>query len=77
MSSLFQETCKVLSVHKVNTSSDHTPLYGVIERWHRSLYTGLSHIKSANNNWDVLVPFSLWLTKQPHIPLLNTAPFTF
>ena len=33
---------------------------GSIERWHRSLHTGLSdYFNSANNNWDTLIPFYL------------------
>jgi len=32
----------------------------MMERLHRTLHTGLSHIvNSANNTWDVLVPFFL------------------
>jgi hypothetical protein len=33
---------------------------GVLERFHRSLHTGLSHyVNSANTNWDTLVPLFL------------------
>ena len=32
----------------------------MVERWHQSLHTGLSHyIVSANTDWDILVPFYL------------------
>ena len=60
MSAFFQETCKILGIHKVNTTSYHPSSNGMIERLHSTLHTGLSHfVNSANNNWDVLVPFFL------------------
>jgi len=60
MSTFFQQTCKILGIHKVNTTSFHPSSNGMIERLHRTLPTGLSHfVTSANNNWDVLVPFFL------------------
>jgi transposase InsO family protein len=60
MSTFFQEICKILGIHKVNTTSYHPISNGKIERLHRTLHTGLSHfVNSTNNNWDVLVPFYL------------------
>jgi transposase InsO family protein len=60
MSSLFKETCRMLGIIRVSASSYHPSSNGMIERWRRSLYTGLSHyIDSANTNWDILVPFYL------------------
>jgi transposase InsO family protein len=51
MSIFFQETCKILGIHKVNTTSYHPRSNGMIERLHRTLHTGLSHfVNSANNN---------------------------
>jgi hypothetical protein len=33
---------------------------GLLERWHRSLHTGLSHyINASHTNWDVAVPLYL------------------
>jgi len=69
MSTFFQEACKILGIHKVNTTSYHPSSNGTIERLHRTLHTGLSHfVNSANNNWDVLVPFFLMAyTATPNI----------
>ena len=58
MSALFKETCKILGIWKVNTSSYHPSSNGMVERWHRSLHSGLSRfIDAADTNWDHLVPF--------------------
>jgi len=60
MSKFFQETCKVLGFHKVNTTSYHLASNGMVESWQRSPNTGVSHcINSANNNSDVFVPVFL------------------
>jgi transposase InsO family protein len=60
MSAFFQETCKLLGVRTTRTTSFHPMSNGVVERWHRSLHTGLSHyVNAANTNWDTLVPFFL------------------
>ena len=58
MSSFFQETCKILGIRTSRTSSYHAQSNGQIERFHRSLHTGLSNYINANhNNWDNLVYF--------------------
>jgi transposase InsO family protein len=60
VSTFLQETCKILGIHKVNTTSYHPSSNGMIERFHRTLHTSLSHfVNSANNNWDLLIPFIL------------------
>jgi len=60
MSSFFQGTCKILGIRRIRTSSYHPQSNGVIERWHRSLHSGLSHyINVTNTNWDTSVPFCL------------------
>ena len=41
MSAFFKETCKILGIRKVNTSSYDPSSNGMIERWHRSLHSGL------------------------------------
>ena len=38
MSTFFQETCKILGIHKVNTTSYHPSSNGQIERLHRTLH---------------------------------------
>jgi hypothetical protein len=49
MSEFFRETCKILGVNKVHTSSFHPSSNGMVERWHRSLHTGLSHYVNATH----------------------------
>ena len=54
-----QETCKILGIRRVRTSSYHPESNGMIERWHRFLHAGLSQdIISTGTNWDTLVPFT-------------------
>jgi transposase InsO family protein len=60
ISSFFKEMFKIPRIRQVNTSSYHSSSNGMIERWHWSLHSGLSHyIDSVNTNWDTLVPFCL------------------
>ena len=60
VSAFFKETCRILGIRKVNTTSFHPASNGMVERFHRSLHSGPSHyIDSANTNWDVVVPFYL------------------
>ena len=60
MSSFFQEICKILEICRRRSSSYHPKSNGMIDRWHKPLYTRLSHyINSTNTKWDTLVPFYL------------------
>jgi len=60
MSAFFQGTCKILGVRKIRTTSFHPAANGLIERFHRSHHSGLSHyINSVNTNWVTVVPFFL------------------
>jgi len=61
VSSFFKETCRILGIQKVNTSSyPPSPSNGMVERFLRSLHTGLSlYNDSANTNWDTVVSFYL------------------
>jgi len=76
MSAFFQETCKILGIHKVNTTSYHPSGNGMIERLYRTLHTGLSHfVKSANNNLNVLVPFFLMAYRATPNTTTKYSPF--
>ena len=58
MSAFFKETCNILGVHKIHTTSFDPISNGQIERFRLSLHAGLSHyINATHTNWDVLVPF--------------------
>ena len=67
MSAFFKETCKILGIRKVNTSSYDPSSNGMIERWHRSLLSGLSHfLDAANTNLDHLVSFLMAYLSTPN-----------
>jgi hypothetical protein len=73
MSEFFKETCKVLGIRKVHTTSYHPMSNGVTERFHRSLHAGLSHyVNASHTNWDLQVPFYLMAYRATP----NTVPFT-
>ena len=58
MSAFFSETCKILGIRKVHTSSYHPQSNSSVERLHRSLHTGLAHyVDATHTNWDLLIPF--------------------
>jgi transposase InsO family protein len=58
MLAVINETCKTLVIRKVRTASYHPASNGMVEGFHRSLHTGLSHyIDSSHTNWDSIVPF--------------------
>jgi hypothetical protein len=60
MSSFYQNTCKILGVRRVRTSSYHATSNGMVERLNPSLHSGLLHYVNANhNNWDEVVPYYL------------------
>jgi len=60
MSSFFRETCKVLGIQRIHTSSFHPQSNGAVERWHRTLHTGLSHlVNHSHTDWDLQVSFFL------------------
>jgi hypothetical protein len=60
MSSFFSETCKVLGIQRIHTSSYHPESNGTAERWHWTLHTGLSHlVKHSHTDWDLQLHFFL------------------
>jgi len=77
MSAFLKETCKILGIRKVNTSTYHPSSNGMVERWHRSLHSGLSHFTdAANTNSDHLVSF-LWLIVRHLIQLQASVHTTY
>ena len=76
MSTFFSETCKILGVRKIHTTSYHPMSNGLLERWHRSLHTGLSHyINASHTNWDVVVPFYLMAYRATPNSVTKFSPF--
>ena len=76
MSNFFQETCKLLRVCTTRTTSFHPMANGVIESWHRSLHTGLSHyVNSANTICDTLAPLFLMAYRATPNTVAGYSPF--
>ena len=50
----------MLGIQRIHTSSYHPESNGVVERWHRTLHKGLSHlVNHSHTDWDIQVPFFL------------------
>ena len=48
---------------------------GILERFHRSLHTGISHyINASHTNWDVVVPFYLMAYRATPNTVTKTSP---
>jgi len=59
-SAFFKETCKILGVRQMNTSSRHPMSNGMVEKLNKTMNQGLSHyVNAAGTNWDVLLPLYL------------------
>jgi len=66
----------MLGIRRTRTASWHPASNGAIERWHRTLHTGISHyIISANTNWDTLVPFFLLAYRATPNTVTGFSPF--
>ena len=56
-SALIKETCTLLKIHKLQTSSYNPQASGVCERMHELLIDMLSHfVRKDAKNWDEYVP---------------------
>jgi hypothetical protein len=56
MSRFVSETCKIMGIGRIHTTSFQPWSNGNLGRWHRTLDTGLSHyVKATHTNWDVLL----------------------
>jgi transposase InsO family protein len=76
MSNFFNTTCKVLSISRSRTTPFNPSSNGNIERWRRSLHTGLSHyINAAHTNWDEVVPFFLMAYRATPNTTTEYSPF--
>jgi len=76
MSTFFRETCRILGVQKIRTSSYPPQSNGMVERLHRSLHSGLSHFGNATDtNWDVLTPFFLMAYRATANTVMEYSPF--
>lgn len=59
-SKLFSETCRLLMIKKIQTTSYHPQSNGVCERMHKLLVDMLSHyVHKDGKNWDKFVPYAI------------------
>ena len=67
-SALIKETCKLLKIKKLQTSSYHPQANGVCERMHKLLIDMLSHfVRKDARNWDEYVPYAIMAYRaMPH-----------
>jgi transposase InsO family protein len=53
MSSFFNETCRIIGVHRPRTLRYHPMSNGRVERMHCTLHTALSHyVNQSHTDWD-------------------------
>jgi transposase InsO family protein len=67
-SALIQETCKLLKIQKLQTSSYNPQANGICERMHRLLVDMLSHfVRKDARNWDEYIPYAVMAYRaMPH-----------
>ena len=67
-SALIKETCKLLKIQKLQTSSYHPQANGVCERMHKLLIDMISHfVRKDARNWDDYVPYAIMAYRaMPH-----------
>jgi transposase InsO family protein len=73
-SSLLKETCKLLRIQKLQTSSYNPRANGVCERMHKLLIDMLSHfVRKDAKNWDEYVPYAVMAYRAvPHCSLKHS-----
>ena len=71
-SALIKETCNLLKIQKLQTSSYHPHANGVCERMHKLLIDMLSHfVRKMLRIWMNMFPMQLWHTGKCPTALLN------
>ena len=69
MGDVFSRLCKVLKIHKLNTTAYHPESNGALERTHKTMTEYLRcFCNPRNNDWDKWVPFACFV--------YNTTPHT-
>jgi hypothetical protein len=60
MSALMRQTCRLLKIQKIQTSSYNEQANGICERMHKLLVDMLSHfVRKDAKNWDEYVPYAV------------------
>jgi transposase InsO family protein len=67
-SALIKDTCKLLKIQKLQTSSYHPQGNGICERMHKLLIDMLSHfVRKYARDWDLFVPYAVMAYRNmPH-----------
>ena len=68
LSHLMEDVCKLLGIHKLNTTAYHPQCDGMVERFNRTLKTILrKHAARFGAQWDQYLPGILWAYRNtPH-----------
>lgn len=62
LSSVFSEVCKLLKIHKLQTTPYHPETNGALERSHRTLAEYLRHYVSTDPlTWDNWIPYAMFV----------------
>jgi hypothetical protein len=76
VSSFFNETCRIMGIHRSRTSSYHPMSNGHVERMHRTLHTALSHyVNQSNTDWDLRVSLFLMAYHSTPHSTIGYSPF--
>jgi transposase InsO family protein len=75
-SNLIKDICNLLGMKKIFTSPYRAQRNGQVERFHRTLHTGLSlYLDESGRDWDDHVDYILWAYRsQPH-SITRYSPF--
>ena len=76
LSSLLQEVCIVMGVHKVNTTVYHPQGDGLVERFNRTLTEMLSKtVEKSGKDWDEKIPYVLFTYRTSAQESTQESPF--
>ena len=76
LSSLLQEVCKVMGVHKVNTTAYHPQGDSLVERFNRILMEMLSKtVEKSGKDWDEKIPYVLFTYQTSAQESTQESPF--
>jgi len=77
-SALIKETCKLLKIQKLQTSSYNSQANGVCERMHKLLIDMLSHfVRKDAKNWDEYVPYAVMAYRAMPHSTIKYSPILF
>jgi hypothetical protein len=76
MSALFQETCKLLQIKRINSTAFNPKMQGKIERFHAGLNQTMSHyVNKYGNDWDDFVDYALMVHRATPHSITKYSPY--